>query len=374
MASEKIEVTYVFGFGRSDLISSNEKFANDFFYGYFNFLKKYKNIKFLEFNDNKKSVLSIISKILRKLTKLSFFIENICSVHNFKILWKTKHIIATNDRIGVSLMPFLIVYKFFNVNKTSVIVMGLLAKETTNIINHILQRLLLNIFFYLCSDFIFLSKSELKQAQVSYKRFKHKFHFIPFCIDTEFWKIDKDKNFDRNKIIFVGNDGRRDYDLVLKIAKELPEYEFLVITSNIDSSELLSQNVELVKGSWNKRILSDDDLKRYYQKSLLSIIPINNTYQPSGQSVALQSMAMGVPVMITDTIGFWDREIFRDKDNIFFATDNNLNTWVENIKNIINNPQIKDLVSENGNKTVNQSYNSEFFYESLEKILFKPLN
>ena len=70
MASEKIEVTYVFGFGRSDLISSNEKFANDFFYGYFNFLKKYKNIKFLEFNDNKKSVLSIISKILRKLTKL----------------------------------------------------------------------------------------------------------------------------------------------------------------------------------------------------------------------------------------------------------------------------------------------------------------
>jgi len=140
MASEKIEVTYVFGFGRSDLISSNEKFANDFFYGYFNFLKKYKNIKFLEFNDNKKSVLSIISKILRKLTKLSFFIENICSVHNFKTLWKTKHIIATNDRIGVSLMPFLIVYKFFNVNKTSVIVMGLLAKETTNIINHILQR------------------------------------------------------------------------------------------------------------------------------------------------------------------------------------------------------------------------------------------
>jgi len=374
MASEKIEVTYVFGFGRSDLISSNEKFANDFFYGYFNFLKKYKNIKFLEFNDNKKSVLSIISKILRKLTKLSFFIENICSVHNFKTLWKTKHIIATNDRIGVSLMPFLIVYKFFNVNKTSVIVMGLLAKETTNIINHILQRLLLNIFFYLCSDFIFLSKSELKQAQVSYKKFKHKFHFIPFCIDTEFWKIDKDKNFDKNKIIFVGNDGRRDYDLVLKIAKELPEYEFLVITSNIDSSELLSQNVELVKGSWNKRILSDDDLKRYYQKSLLSIIPINNTYQPSGQSVALQSMAMGVPVMITDTIGFWDREIFRDKDNIFFAADNNLNTWVENIKNIINNPQIKDLVSENGNKTVNQSYNSEFFYESLEKILFKPLN
>ena len=80
-------------------------------------------------------------------------------------------------------------------------------------------------------------------------------------------------------------------------------------------------------------------------------------------------MAMGVPVMITDTIGFWDREIFRDKDNIFFATDNNLNTWVENIKNIINNPQIKDLVSENGNKTVNQSYNSEFFMNRLKNFI-----
>ena len=133
-------------------------------------------------------MLSIISKILRKLPKTFFFIENICSVHNFKILWKTKHIIATNDRIGVSLMPFLIVYKFFNVNKTSVIVMGLLTKETTNIINHILQRILLNIFFYLCSDFIFLSKSELKQAQVSYKRFKHKFHLFHFVLIQNFGK------------------------------------------------------------------------------------------------------------------------------------------------------------------------------------------
>jgi len=374
MNSEKIEITYVFGFGRSDLILSNEKFANDFFYGYFNFLTKYKNIKFIEFDDNNKSLFSIISKILRKLSKLSFFIENICSFKNFGKLWKSDHIIATNDRIGISLMPFLIIYKLFNVNKTSVIVMGLLAKETKNIFSHIFQRLLLNIFFYLCSNFIFLSKSELIQAQVSYKRFKHKFHFIPFCVDTDFWKKDENEIFNRNKIIFVGNDGRREYDLVLKIAKELPEYEFLVITSNIDSSELLSQNVELVKGSWNKRILSDDDLKKYYQQSLLSIIPIKNTYQPSGQSVALQSMAMGVPVMISDTIGFWDKEMFRDGDNIFFATDNSLNTWVESIKNIIDNHKIKNLVSENGYKTVNEFYNSEFFYDSLENVLFKPLN
>ena len=39
------------------------------------------------------------------------------------------------------------------------------------------------------------------------------------------------------------------------------------------------------------------------QESKITIIPLKNTLQPSGQSVALQSMANGTPVLISKTDG-----------------------------------------------------------------------
>ena len=81
----------------------------------------------IEFEDkSNKILLTFLSKVLRKLTKLSFFFENICTFKNLKTLLNSKNIIITNDRIGLSLLPFLIILKLFNINKTSVIVMGLL--------------------------------------------------------------------------------------------------------------------------------------------------------------------------------------------------------------------------------------------------------
>ena len=56
-------------------------------------------------------------------------------------------------------------------------------------------------------------------------------------------------------------------------------------------------------------------LKDLYHNNRLTILPIKNTYQPSGQSVTLQSMAVGTPVLITKTEGFWDKNNFIDKKN-----------------------------------------------------------
>lgn len=370
MHTKKTDITYVFGFGRSNLISSNENFADEFFYGYFNFLNN-KNVNFIEFKELKgKNLIYFISKIFRKFSKLSFFFENICSIKNFKILWNTNNIIATNDRIGISLLPFLIIYKLFKINKVTIITMGLLAKETNNILSHILQRFLLTIFFYFGTNFIFLSKGEYIQAQMSYEKFKQKFHFVPFCIDTDFWQTEEGKKKELNKIIFIGNDGRRDYDLAVKIAKELPEYNFIFITSNLKKLDLQSSNIELIKGSWNKRLLTDEELKEYYEESVISIIPIRNTYQPSGQSVALQSMSMNVPVLITDTIGFWDKSMFKHEQNIFFVDDNNLKTWTNEIKKRLADINKLNLVTQNANNTVKKFYNSKLFYNSLNEIIF----
>ena len=103
----------------------------------------------------------------------------------------------------------------------------------------------------------------------------------------------------------------------LSLASNMPQFEFIFVTSNINKKDINSQNVTLIEGQWNKKILSDEEVKNIYNSSLLTIIPIKDSYQPSGQSVALQSMSMGVPVLITETIGFWDKDIFKNNENIF---------------------------------------------------------
>ena len=67
--------------------------------------------------------------------------------------------------------------------------------------------------------------------------------------------------------------------------------------------------------------ISDSDLRDLYLESKLSIIPLKESFQPSGQSVALQSMSLGIPVMITDTQGFWQKDIFLDNENIIYIND-----------------------------------------------------
>ena len=81
-------------------------------------------------------------------------------------------------------------------------------------------------------------------------------------------------------------------------------------------------------------------------------------------------MSMKVPVLISDTIGFWDKEMFINNENIFFISDNNLDTWVDRIQKILSDTQLTNMVSLNGNKTAVENYDSEYFYNSLNKIIF----
>ncbi len=372
--TKKMSITYVFGDGRSKHILSKENFAKEFFYGFFEFKDEFKNIDFIEFSPkNKKSFINsfffIFSKVLRKISKLSFFFENICTYKNLNILSKSKYIILTNDRIGISTLPLLLILKIFKKSKSTVIVMGLLAKDTRNIISHITQRLLLIIFFKTVNNFIFLSKGEFNQAKMSFKKYKKKFYFVPFCIDTNFWE--QENNLNSKSILFIGNDGRREYDFAIKLAANMPEFDFTFVTSNINKNDIRSQNITLIEGQWNKKILSDEEVKNIYNESILTIIPIKDSYQPSGQSVALQSMSMGVPVLITETIGFWDKDVFKDGENIFFIEKNDINKWSNKIKEIIQNKKITNQVIDNSFNLVKNNYNTDFFYKELKEIIFK---
>ena len=92
---------------------------------------------------------------------------------------------------------------------------------------------------------------------------------------------------------------------------------FTVISKQISMADFTGENVRFISGSWGNQKITDSELREIYCKSKLVIIPLVESYQPSGQSVTLQAMASKTPVLISSTKGFWDKENFTDYENIF---------------------------------------------------------
>ena len=170
-----------------------------------------------------------------------------------------------------------------------------------------------------------MGKGEYEYAKNMYPRFKEKFRFVPFGLNLDFWSpTRKYSPEEKDYILFVGNDGNRDFDKVINIANSMNEVKVKIITSQNISNKSVNNNVEIIHGDWHKTTLSDYELKNYYENALLTFLPLKETFQPSGQSVSLQSMSLGIPVVITKTMGFWDLDRFDNFENIIFVEDSKL--------------------------------------------------
>ena len=106
-----------------------------------------------------------------------------------------------------------------------------------------------------------------------------------------------------------------------------------------------------------------------YKNAKFTIIPLKESLQPSGQSVCLQSMAVGTPVIITKTVGFWDPDRFESNENILFLQSNNTEDWNRIIKNLYSSNQDLEKISKNSQKTIKDFYDEKFFIEKLKKIV-----
>ena len=363
---------YAFGSGRLERINQKNLDSKEFFYGFFHFLNELKKVEIIEMLPNDTELKKfqkftyLVDKILRKLSNLPFFFHLIISSANYKKIEISDNILATNDRVGLSILPMVFISKIFKKKNFSVIVMGLFAKSRGNIFVKNFQFLFLRIFIKLTNNFIFLGRGEYDLAKNLFPNYVDKFYFIPFGLNLKFWNDLKDENtIKEDYVLFVGSDGNRDYKKLISIVNENPNLKFVLVTNQVSSSDFIHNNYTLHQGSWDNQALSDKELKKIYQSAIFTILPLKESIQPSGQSVCLQSMSVGTPVMISKTAGFWDISNFKNYENIIFVDDD----WSKNINEIYNDKKGLEALSSNGLKTVKQYYDENIFINKLNSIL-----
>lgn len=138
-----------------------------------------------------------------------------------------------------------------------------------------------------------------------------------FGIDENFWQLPAGVR-PRSGVLAVGNDGRRDYATLLESARMLPQISFTIIT-RISAPNDLPSNVQWRRGDWHEQAVSDRELRELYQRAACVVVPLKESLQPSGQSVAMQAMMCGAPVVHTRTSGWWGAEVIRDGEEVLLV-------------------------------------------------------
>ncbi len=365
-------VTYVFSGKRKQNIKSGNVFAKEFFYGALDFDKTKYKVKLIEYSNSKNAfnkMLNIIDRGISKLFSIPYSSSRLLSFENLKVLMKTDHLILINEGVAFSILPLLIVTKPFRKLKVSVFVMGLYSKKLNYKKFKFVHNALIKFLVLYLDNVFFLGIGEFNKAKKFHKN-SEKLTYFPFSVDTDFWVNDNEFNFDNNRnILFVGNDGNRNTNLLIEIANMLPEYEFKFVSKIPELQNLKLNNVELFSGSWGDLNLDDIALREIYKEAFIVIIPLKESSQPSGQSVALQAMAMGIPVLISETEGFWDKKDLQNEVNLFLISPNTPGEWVRKINYLSNNKKLLEKVSSEAQKTVSNNFNLTVFQDMLKAYI-----
>ncbi len=209
---------------------------------------------------------------------------------------------------------------------------------------------------------VFFGNGEIQKARELLSSDKNRIDVCQFGVDLKFWS--KGHPVKKDYVLCVGNDGRRDFDCLVNAAHLIPHEIKILTKRNINRK--LPENVNLLNNNSGHRVITDIALRLLYQESKCVVIPLTDSFQPSGQSVALQAMACGTPVVITATSGFWNHEVFKDEMNLLFIRSGDQIDLAEKVNRIINSQELAEKITINALGCVKKFCSIEDFSQCIE--------
>ena len=186
-----------------------------------------------------------------------------------------------------------------------------------------------------------------------------------FGVDLDFWKPGDGAADDY--VLAVGNDGQRDYETLLRAAPQIG-CPIRIVTRRL-LPQSLPPNVTHVHGSWHDRVLDDAALREMYRAARCVVVPIRPTLQPSGQSVALQAMACGTPVVLTETAGLWSRDALVSGDNLLLARPGDPVDLAEKVGRVLRDETLRANLARRGLETVRKHGDVRQFADRLGALI-----
>ena len=343
------------------IFKSREKEKNpspdDFYYGY-NYFKNADLIQQLDLGIQYDENLfwKIINKIFFPIIPINLRVLIVLAKKEIRDrLNSYDNIIVTTNLLGMC-FGLLKRYKLLN-PKIYVMVMGIISHKSNSL------KIKVTKFIFGKINTICVSKEEYNFLKIHFDR--ENLHYLQFGVDKDFW-LPLNNNTNNSYVLSIGNDSHRDYKLLIEAWKN--EYPKLIIMTqqNVISSK---KNIKIIKSDWRSKIFSDYEIKEMYQNASFVIIPLKETYQPSGQSVCLQAMGCGKAVILSEILGLWDKEIMTNYRNCLLTKPGSIKGLQLNVEYLINNQLKRNNIGILARETVERKLNTKNMASGLFKIL-----
>lgn len=120
--------------------------------------------------------------------------------------------------------------------------------------------------------------------------------FVPFGVDTDAFRPAPDRQVDTD-VVSIGADPRRDFELVIRLARRLPDRTFRIVASaeNLGSVAGAPANV-VVETNVPFALIPD-----YLHRARLVVLPVRDNSYSGATTTLLQAMATAKPVVVTRT-------------------------------------------------------------------------
>lgn len=166
----------------------------------------------------------------------------------------------------------------------------------------------------------FLGPADRARAIETYGVDPARSSILTFGVDTEFWRPLADQG-NEDFVLAIGQDLNRDFDLLARAPGANPT---LIITRNAVRVPPGSTHIRISPGGFSDpHSATDEDLRRLYNGAVAVVVPLKDVYQPSGQSVTLQAMSCGRPVILTRTRGIWAADLLTHDENCILVPPGN---------------------------------------------------
>ncbi|HET6377362.1 MAG TPA: glycosyltransferase family 4 protein [Methylocella sp.] len=173
---------------------------------------------------------------------------------------------------------------------------------------NLIQRRILSFLIAKADILTFLSPENLKAARRVFPRVRSE--FVPFGINTaELGSLKRQKPHCPVRVLAIGNDPHRDWDVLIEAAKNMPDCHVKIASWTIDKAKIAPfSNIEVLTISSNSQLIEAFDWAD------LLALTLKPNLHASGITVMEEAAVRGLPIICTDTGGlrayFSDREAY----------------------------------------------------------------
>lgn len=215
-----------------------------------------------------------------------------------------------------------------------------------------------------CQDVVLFADAEREETRRQFEVPEERLHANAFGVDTRFWTPAPAKP---EYVLSVGNDGRRDYATLVSAVREL-NVPVKIVTSR-QLPQPLPGHIEHLRGSWHAPAVTDEELRDLYRRALVVVVPLEDSIQPSGQSVALQAMACGRPVILSRTRGLWTGEDFETERDLLLVEPGRPEDLRNGIQRLLDDLDLRERMARSAREAVERGGSIDAFAARLMHLI-----